>query len=166
MIEWPEFDRAKLDERDMLHAVLQQQRAIMVWKLDGLSRDQATRPMAPTGTNLLGMVKHLAWVELWWFCEFIDGQDRDRFGHQRESEFVATDEETIESVVSFYAEAIGHADDVIRNATSLEVTGTLGDEDRSLRWVLAHMIEETARHAGQADIIRELIDGSTGYYPE
>lgn len=166
MIDWPDFDRANLDERAMMHAVLKQQRAIMVWKLDGLTRDQAIRPLTPTGTNLLGMVKHLAWVELWWFCEFIDGQESERFAHERESEFVATDEETVESIISFYADAIKQADDVIMGARSLDVTGTLGDEERSLRWVLAHMIEETARHAGQADIIRELIDGSTGYYPE
>ena len=167
MISWPDYDRGSANERDMLKAVLDQQRAIMLWKLDGLGFEAATRPMTPTGTNLLGMVKHLAWVERGWFCEFIDDQKVDDPGtpEDPDADFRIEPGDTIESVRALYVEAIGEADEVIEKAPSLDITGERRGGPRSLRWVLAHMIEETARHAGQADIIREQIDGATGYYP-
>lgn len=154
-------------EKEILHATLNDQRVILLWKLDGLTLEQATQPMTESGTNLFGLVKHLAWVERWWFCDFIDGQ---KFAYpwsddDPDADFKLEEGEDLEWLRGFYAQCAGEADEVI-SRTDLEVTKTRGRRDpRSLRWVLVHMIEETARHAGHADILREQIDGTTGYYP-
>lgn len=154
-------------EKEILHATLNDQRVIMLWKLDGLTLGEAIRPMTDSGTNLFGLVKHLAWVERWWFCDFIGSQgfqypwsDADP-----DADWRAEEGETLERLRQFYADCASEADAVIE-ATDLGFTVTRGGRDpRSLRWVLVHMIEETARHVGHADIIREQLDGTTGYYP-
>lgn len=161
------------DEQTTLQAMLDMQRAIMLWKLGGVSEEDASRPLVSSGTSLLGVVKHMARVELWWFVEFIGGGSPDYPGSpdDPEAEFRIEDGETIAGISKLYADSVAQADDVIANAESLDVTGSLPSDDpdrrhRSLRWVLVHMIEETARHAGHLDIVRELIDDTTGYYPE
>ena len=143
-------------------------RDIVLWKLAGLDDEQLRRPMTPSGTNLLGMVKHLAAVEYGWFCltfgrptETLPFDDDDETADLR----VGPDEST-EDVLAFYARARAAADEVIRDL-GLEDTGTgWRPYAVSLRWVLVHMIEETARHAGHVDILRELIDGTVGYRPD
>lgn len=151
-------------EKETLLASLDLHRDMMLWKLDGLSDDALRRPMVPSGTNLLGMVKHLAAVEYGWFCS--------TFGRETEPlPFDENDEdadlrvepgETTEDIVAFYGRACAAANAVIAEL-DLDYTGTAWDGPTvSLRWVLVHMVEETARHAGHADIIRELIDGQTG----
>ena len=151
----------------MLHAFLDKQRDIVVWKIEGLDDEALRRPMTPSGTNLLGMVKHLAAVDYGWFC--------DTFGRETEplpfddddenADLRVRPEETTEEILSFYARARAAADGVIAEL-DLDATGTSWHGDTvSLRWVLLHMIEETARHAGHMDIVRELIDARTGYLP-
>jgi uncharacterized damage-inducible protein DinB len=151
-------------EKESLHISLDRHREVVVWKLDGLDDEQLRRPMTPSGTNLLGLVKHLAAVEYGWFCE--------TFGREVEPLPFDTDDpeadmrieqsETTAGIVEFYARACAAADDVI-NDLSLDAVGTAWFGDPvSMRWVLIHMIEETARHAGHMDIVRELIDGATG----
>ncbi len=155
------------DERASLVAFLNQNRAIMLWKLKGLSEEDARRPLVPSGTSMLGLVKHLAWVERWWFVDFIGG-DKPEYpwsDDDPDADWRIEPDETIESISELYATAVGEANAVIDAAADLEVTGASGGKPRSLRWVLNHMLEETARHAGHADIIRELIDGKTGYVP-
>ncbi len=161
------------DELTTLRGMLDMQRSILLWKLDGVSEEDAKRPFVKSGTSLLGVVKHMAWVEQWWFVEFIGGGSPDYpwSGDDPDAEFRIEDGETIASISALYASSVAQADEVIDNAESLDVTGTLDSNDparreRSLRWVLVHMVEETARHAGHLDIIRELIDDATGYYPE
>ncbi len=154
-------------EFETLRGILGDQRSLMLWKLDGLDLEQASRPMVSSGTSLLGMIKHLAWVERWWFVEFIGGGKPDYPWTEEDpdADFRVEPEDTIESVSQIYATAVDEANAVIDGAESLDVTGELRGGERSLRWVLVHMIEETARHVGQADILREQIDGATGYYP-
>ncbi len=155
------------NERDTLIGFLNAQRALPLWKLDGLDEDQARRPMVESGTSLLGLIKHLAWVELWWFASYVGGEDVDFPWSEEDpdADWRIEPDETIASITRLYIDAVGRADTVIAAAADLEVVGTKGSEPRSLRWVLTHMIDETARHAGHADILRELIDGTTGDYP-
>lgn len=165
-IERMDFARNGSD-KEILHATLNDQRVIMLWKLDGLTLEQATRPMTESGTNLFGLVKHLAWVERWWFGDFIGKQKFDYpwSDDDPDADWRAEEGETLDWLREFYAGCAAEADAVITE-TDLDFTVTRGGRDpRSLRWVLAHMIEETARHAGHADILREQLDGTTGYYP-
>ncbi|MGB9359257.1 MAG: DinB family protein [Acidimicrobiia bacterium] len=155
--------------KDMLLAMLDNNRAIMVWKLAGLTREQASRPVVASGTSLLGMVKHLAYVEGWWFDDFFAGNDVEYPWSEGDpdADFRIEEDETIESVIALYEAAIARAKEITADAQmdDLSVRDRNG-ERRALRWIVAHMIEETARHAGHADIVRELIDETTGYYPE
>jgi uncharacterized damage-inducible protein DinB len=151
-------------EKESLLAALERHRDAVLWKLEGLDDAALRRPMTPSGTSLLGMVKHLASVEYGWFCE--------TFG--REAEALPFDEsdpdadlrpepdETVEDILAFYGRARTAANSVI-DELDVEATGTAWFGDTvTMRWVLIHMVEETARHAGHADILRELIDGLTG----
>lgn len=167
MLAFPDEPKTA-DERTTLRASLDLHRALLLWKLDGLSENDAKRAVVPSGTSMLGLVKHLAWVEQWWFVDFIGGgfPDYPWSDDDPDADFRIEDDETIESVSQLYADSVAEANAVIDGAASLDVTGEVGGGQRSLRWVLVHMIEETARHAGHADIIRELIDGTTGYFPE
>lgn len=154
-------------EKESLRASLDRHRDVVLWKIQGVEDEDLRRSMTPSGTNLLGLVKHLAAVEYEWFCR--------TFGRETEPlPFDDTDEnadlrvdadESTEDIVAFYGRARQAADSVIAEL-SLDDTGTAWHgETVSLRWVLIHMIEETARHAGHLDIVRELIDGATGDHP-
>ena len=155
-------------EKETLVGVLNELRSVMLWKLDGLDKEQAARPVVASGTSLLGIIKHLAWVERWWFVDFIGGKKLDYPWSEADpdADFRVEDDETIASISQLYVDAVGEANAVIAAAPSLDVTGALDSGPRSLRWVLVHMIDETGRHAGHSDIIREMIDGATGYYPD
>ncbi|HEX5945121.1 MAG TPA: DinB family protein [Acidimicrobiales bacterium] len=154
-------------EKEMLWVALDRHRDAVVWKLQGLGDDDLRRSMVPSGTSLLGMVKHLAAVEYSWFCE--------TFGRETEPlPFVDDDPEadlrveageSTADILAFYERARAASDKVIREL-DLDDTGTTsrGDEP-SLRWVLIHMVEETCRHAGHVDLVRELIDGMAGDHP-
>ena len=154
-------------EKESLHVSLDRHRDVVLWKLDGLEDEQLRRPMTPSGTNLLGLVKHLASVEFGWFCE--------TFGRESESipfneddpdaDMRAEPHETTADIVEYYGRARAAADRVI-GELELDDVGTAWYGDTvSMRWVLIHMVEETARHAGHMDIVRELIDGATGDHP-
>jgi hypothetical protein len=124
--------------------------------------------MTPSGTSILGLVKHLGAVEYGWFCETFDRPTEALpfSDDDPELDLRVQPDETAAGILAFYARARAAADVTI---DSLEVTHTgtawFGQEV-TLRWVLIHMIEETARHAGHLDILRELIDGSTGDHRE
>jgi uncharacterized damage-inducible protein DinB len=154
-------------EKESLQGFLDKQRDVMVWKLAGVGDADLRRPMTPSGTNLLGMVKHLAAVEYGWFClPFGREVEPLPFDEDDEDADLRVDpDETTADVLAFYARARSAADQAIAEL-DLDTTGTSWTGDTvSLRWVMIHMIEETARHAGHADIVRELIDGTTGYLP-
>ncbi len=154
-------------EKESLQGFLDKQREVMLWKLEGLSDTDLRRPMTPSGTNLLGMVKHLAAVEYGWFCSTF-GRETEPLPFDEDDEDAdlrVEPHETTEDIVAFYDRARAAADRVIADV-DLDDTGTAWTGAAvSLRWVLLHLIEETARHAGHADIVRELIDGTTGYLP-
>jgi uncharacterized damage-inducible protein DinB len=154
-------------EKESLYVSLDRHRDTVLWKLEGLSDDDLRRPMTPTGTNLLGLVKHLGAVEYGWFCETF-GREVEPLPFDEDDENADMRVEPHEStadILAFYGRARAAADNAIRDL-DLDDTGTAWfGEDVSMRWVMIHMIEETARHCGHVDIVRELIDGVTGYFP-
>jgi uncharacterized damage-inducible protein DinB len=152
------------DEKQSLHVSLDRHRDAVLWKVEGLDDADLRRPMTRSGTNLLGMVKHLATVEYGWFCETF-GRPSEALPFDEddpEADMRVNSDETTGNILAFYGRARAAADQVI-DEVDLDQTGTSwSGETVSMRWVLIHMIEETARHAGHADILRELIDGATG----
>ncbi|MGA8112492.1 MAG: DinB family protein [Actinocatenispora sp.] len=151
-------------EKESLHAALDRHRDVVLWKIDGLDDEQLRRPMTPSGTNLLGMLKHLAAVEYDWFCSTF-GRSTEPLpfdDDDPEADLRVEPHESTADIVAFYGRARAAADKVI-DEVALEDTGTdWSGMTVSMRWVLIHMLEETARHAGHFDILRELLDGATG----
>ena len=154
-------------EKESLHASLNRHRDVVLWKLEDVSDEDVRRPMVPSGTSLLGLVKHLAAFEYSWFCETfereteplpVDPDDPD-------ADLRVEPDETTADIVEFYRRARAAADAVILELDVDDVGTAWFGDPVSLRWVLIHMIEETARHAGHLDILRELIDGATGDFP-
>jgi uncharacterized damage-inducible protein DinB len=151
------------EEKPSLQISLARNRAAVLWKLEGLSDEQVRRPMVPSGTSLLGLVKHLAGVEYQWFAQTY-GRPTEPLETDPVADMRAGPDETTAAIVAFYQRACASSDQVIADF-GLEALGTAWfGEPVSLRRVLIGMIEETARHAGQMDIMRELIDGATGSY--
>jgi hypothetical protein len=159
------------DPKDDLHAYLRRSRDALLWKLEGLSDYDVRRPLVPTGTNLLGLLKHVASVALGYFGETFDrpsGISLPWFEDDAEpnADMWATADESREQIVDLYQRAWAHADATIE-ALPLDAIGHVPHwpEHRSevtLHRILVHMLAETDRHAGQADIVRELIDGAAG----
>lgn len=140
-------------------AFLDYLRDAVVAKLDGLDDEQAQQPGVPSGTSLLGLVKHLTMVEAAWFTFGFAGSD-DTVPEGR-----LQPHDRIESIVEDYRAACAASNDVIASCPDLDQScarNVTAPQPMSLRWVLVHMIEETARHAGHADILRERIDGAVG----
>lgn len=158
------------DERETLVAFLDKYRETVLVKLDGLDRDQLGRRLLHSRTTLLGLVKHLILVEQWWFATVIAGEpETDEDPDDPDAEWLITDNDNPEKIVADYRAAYAHSDEIVRAASSLDLR--VPDDtpvperhrpDKTVRWILVHMLEETARHAGHADILRELIDGRTG----
>jgi hypothetical protein len=160
---------ADTDAKTTLHRYLQTGRDAVVWKLDGLSEYDIRRPLVPTGTNLLGLVKHLTFVELGYFGETFDrpsGEPSPWLDEAPEDnvDMWATPDETREDIVGRYRRACAHADATI-DALGLEASGRVPwwGAEVTLHQILVHVVAETHRHAGHADIVRELVDGSAGY---
>lgn len=159
-----------MDDKETLHRYLRTQRASLLSKLDGLDEYEIRRPMTSTGTNLLGLVKHVASVELGYFGE-VFGRPADRelpwFADDAEvnADMWATPDETREEIVALHTYSATHSDATIE-ALPLDAVGDVpwwGDKRRvTLHQILVHMCVETARHAGHADIVREAIDGAVG----
>lgn len=154
-----------------LKRYLQRGREAVLWKLEGLSEYDIRRPLTPTATNLLGLVKHLASVEAGYFGECFGRPFPERLpwfeeGAEVNADMYAAASESRESITGLYRRVWAHADATI-DANDLEVTGLVPwwPEERrrvTLHGILVHMIAETDRHAGHADIVRELIDGAAG----
>jgi uncharacterized damage-inducible protein DinB len=154
-----------------LHRYLQAGRDALLWKLEGLSEYDVRRPMTPTGTNLLGLLKHLAIVEMGYFGAVFgrpvaEAQPWLDDEVEPNADMWATADESREQIVALYHRAWAHADATIA-ALPLEAVGRVSwwqpeRREVSLHRVLVHVIAETHRHAGHADIVRELIDGTAG----
>ena len=160
------------DPKEALHRYLSQGREVLLWKLDGLPEYDIRRPMTPTGTNLLGMIKHVASVEAGYFGRTFDRPFEDEpfpwFEDDAEpnADMWATADESREQIVDLYRRVWAHSDETI-STLPLDATGRVPwwPEERAevtLHHILVHMIAETHRHAGHADIVRELIDGQVG----
>ena len=159
------------DQKSDLHRYLKNAREAVVWKLDGLSEYDARRPLTPTGTNLLGLVKHLALVEIGYFGDtfglrFPDPPAWAAFDESDpNADLWVTPDQSREDIIGLYRRAWEHADATITELP-LDAPGKVpwwGDRgDVTLHLILIHEIAETARHAGHADIVREVIDGAAG----
>ncbi|MCX4694574.1 DinB family protein [Streptomyces sp. NBC_01408] len=157
------------DEREMLEGWLDYHRATLAWKCEGLDDEQLRRtPLAPSELSLLGLVRHLAEVERYWFREIMAGEDLPELyctSEDPDGDFHFTDtatwaraEQVWQTETELARQAVkGHALD-LRSDSASHHRG----EVFSLRWVYHHMIEEYARHNGHADLLREQIDGATG----
>lgn len=158
-----------------LHRYLRRAREAVLWKLEGLGEYDVRRPLVPTGTNLLGLVKHLAGVEAGYFGETFGRPFPEPLpwfddpAAEPDSDLWATADEPREQVADLYRRAAAHSDETIETR-DLEATGEVPwwpAERRTvtLHRVLVHVIAETERHAGHADIVRELVDGAVGLRP-
>jgi uncharacterized damage-inducible protein DinB len=149
--------RFKSDEPQTLVTFLDYVRESMMRKLDGVSDSDARRALVQSGTSLLSLVQHLTAAEVSWFQVRFAGSQAPDPGRAAEEAL------TVSEHLANYRRAIARDNEIVALAPSLDQLCAADDyADVDLRWVLVHMIEETARHAGHADIIREQLDGVTG----
>jgi hypothetical protein len=160
------------DLKEELHRKLQAARAALLSRLDGLGEYDLRRPMTPTGTNLLGLVKHLAGLEYGYLGESLGRAAPETLSWIEDgsiwegADMWATADESSEYLIGLYRRACAHADGVIA-ALDLESPASVAHwpqdrRDTTLGFLLIRMVAETAQHAGHADIVRELIDGKGG----
>ena len=150
-------------ERETLETFLDMNRATVIYKATGLSDEDAARRLVPSLTTVSGLIRHLADVERSWFRDDLAGEadvptrwsDDDRDG-----EFRVTADDNHADIIADYEEACAESR---RVAASFELDARgRNNAEVTLRWILVHMIEETARHCGHIDILREMLDGATG----
>ncbi|MCX4511713.1 DinB family protein [Streptomyces sp. NBC_01619] len=159
------------DAKADLHFYLQSARDALLWKLEGLSEYDSRRPLTPTGTNLLGLVKHAASVELGYLGDTfgrLSGEPTPwvEDGAESNADMWATADESREQIVELYRRAWAHADATI-DALALDTIGRVpwwpsGRDEVTLHHAVVRVIADTHRHAGHADILRELMDGAVG----
>jgi uncharacterized damage-inducible protein DinB len=151
-------------EREILEGFLEYQRSTVFIKARGLSDADAAKRLLPSLTTVTGLVRHLTDVERYWFREVLLGEAAVPFRYSKEDpdgEFRVTDANSLDAELIEYSSAL---DEARKSAALLQLDDRARDirGDVSLRWVLVHMIEETARHLGHLDLLRELLDGETG----
>jgi hypothetical protein len=157
------------DGKADLHRYLQDAREALLWKLEGLSEYDVRRPLVPSGTNLLGLVKHVTGGELGYFGDTFGRPSLDQLPWDESdpmSDMFAFPEESRESLTSLYRRTWAHSDATI-DALPLDAIGHVpwwpADQNQvTLHHVLVRVAADTSRHAGHADLVRELIDGATG----
>jgi uncharacterized damage-inducible protein DinB len=157
---------ARGGELDTLAGFLDFLREAVVIKASGLDDDALRRPMTPSGLSLLGIVKHLAYVERWWIAHVYSGLDVT-FPYTEDdpdADWRIEPDDRTEVILDLYRTECDRARAVVAESRADDVSARSGRHGGpySLRWIVVHLIEETGRHAGHADIIRELIDGATG----
>jgi Protein of unknown function (DUF664) len=161
-------------KNDLAH-YLQQGRDVLLWKLEGLGEYDVRRPLVATGTNLLGIVKHVASTESGYLGEVFDRPFPETLSWIAEdaepnADMWATADESRDSIIELYHRVWQHSDETIA-ALELDSPGLVPwwpaeRQNVTLHRILVHMISETHRHGGHADILRELIDGSVGHRPD
>ncbi|GAA3222857.1 DinB family protein [Actinocorallia longicatena] len=154
------------DERAVLTGFLDWQRDTLALKCAGLTAEQLReKAVPPSNLSLLGLVRHLAEVERGWFHNVIGGENAPQRWHTDvwDDQF-EVETADVEAAFEAWNADCAHSREIVTAAPSLDVTGTKErtGETFSLRWILTHMIEEYARHNGHADLLRELLDGTTG----
>jgi hypothetical protein len=159
-----------VDPKADLHEYLQSGRDVMLWKLDGLSEYDARRPLVPTGTNLLGIVRHVASIETGYFGSVFGRPFPERLPWMEDGEpngdMWVRSGETRDTVIDFYRRVWVHSDATI-DSLPLEAVGEVpwwpeGRRALTLHQALVHVITDVYRHAGHADLVRELVDGTVG----
>ena len=159
------------DAQTTLLRYLQTAREALLWKLDGLSEYDVRRPMTTTGTNLLGVVKHVASVEAGYLGDCFGRPSPESLpwfeeGAEDNADLWATPDQSREDIVSLYRRVWAHSDETVQKL-GLDGEGEVPwwPEDRravTVHLILVHLIAETNRHAGHMDIVRENIDGAVG----
>lgn len=162
---------AAADPKADLDHYLRVAREALVWKLDGLSEYDIRRPLVPTGTNLLGLVKHVASVEAGYLGDTFNRPFTDPLpwldeGAEANADMWATEDESRDQILDLYRRVAAHSAATI-DALTLDAVGQVPwwppqRSEVTLHRILVHMIAETHRHAGHADVVRELIDGAAG----
>ncbi|ATY13263.1 mini-circle protein [Amycolatopsis sp. AA4] len=154
------------DERTQLTGFLDFLRASVVWKCSGLTDEQARRTHVPSAlTTIAGLLCHLTLVENYWFRVVLDGQPdewADRLEIDRDAEFRLGLELPMTQLIADYEAEAEKCREVVAARGFDDTVLFKGDRPLTVRWVVAHMIEETARHLGHLDLLRELTDGLTG----
>ncbi len=167
-MERPMPEDRTADERTTLLGLLDWYREGVVQKVAGLTDEQAAARHVDSPSTPVGLVKHLALVEDWWFTEQVAGRPASEpwagvdWDADPDWEFTTAREDRLEDVVAMYVEACERSRAVIAEASFEDVYDRGPRGPFSLRWVIVHMLEETARHLGHLDILRELTDGATG----
>ncbi|MEU5898253.1 MULTISPECIES: DinB family protein [Streptomyces] len=159
--------------KNNLHGRLRRDREALLWKLDGLSEYDARRPLTATGTNLLGLVKHVAFVEARYFGEVFGRPSPEalcRWQDSDGSDLWAAEDETRDQIIALYRRTWEHSDATI-NELPLDAPGHVPwwpeiCPNTNLFAAMTHVLGETTRHTGHADILRESLDGRTGVRPE
>ena len=169
-------DRARpglqVAELDMLNGWLEHHRGILLWKCEGLTDKQLRQRSVPPSTmSLLGLIRHMTDVERGWFQQVLLGTDApDLYTKpgERDGDFNGVDDADVAAAFSAFEAECDASRQAVAAAADLEVLSEFRlertGEQFSLRWILTHMIEEYARHNGHADLLRESIDGVTGYF--
>lgn len=153
------------NEKEVLTGFLDHYRKTLLEICEGLTEEQLRRPMVPSGTSLLGLVKHLVYVERGWFQESVANEP---FEYPFDSDdpdidFRIEEGETSEEIFDLYRRACERSRRALEEASLDDlIQDPKRSRDYNVRWIAVHMIEETARHVGHADILREQIDGRTG----
>jgi len=159
------------DFKAELHTCLSSARRTLLWKLDGLRDYDVRRPLTATGTNLLGLLKHLTCCEIGYFATTFDRPITDPppwlQATEHHEQFWARTDETREQIRAAYTRAVQHSDATIE-ALPLDAAGEVptwppADRHVTLHRIMVHMTAETQRHLGHADILRETVDGSAGW---
>ncbi|MEU3396126.1 DinB family protein [Streptomyces filamentosus] len=150
------------DEKSTLLGFLDYVREAVAAKAQGLDDGQGRTPGVPSGTSVFGLVKHLTAAEIYWFAWAFEGADVDHPDFSMD----LSEGDSAGGLLAAYRSAVERSNEIIKRCDDLNrpcarAAGKAGAV-RSMRWVLVHMIEETARHAGHADILREQADGSIG----
>ena len=154
------------DERTTLTGMLQRQRDLVAWKLHDADDEVLRGVSTPSGVTAHGIVRHLTNVERSWIRESVAGEQDLAFDWSDEDpdgEWRVPEGTTLAELLADYAEESRRCDAVVAAAESLDVVAA--DGSASLRWVLLHLVEETARHLGHLDLLRERADGATGEEP-
>ena len=157
-------EQGPVGERATLESFLDDYRDIVVRKVAGLSDANARRRLVTSPTTVGGLIKHLRWAEYGWFDQLLQERlDDNRRLHEREWEFQFLPDESLVTLIAEYQAQCEQSRRIAAQYPLDHQVAHLRIGRVSLRWIYVHMIEETARHAGQLDILREQLDGATGF---